>query len=401
MATFEYSALTSGGEKRKGVIQGDSARQARQVLRDGGLTVIDCQEIRRSAGVSQRTPLLGVGAGEVSMFTRLLATLTRSGLPIDDALLALAEQTESRAMKRVIHGVRGRVLEGHSLAQGFEGYARIFPPLFTATVAAGEQTRHLPLVLERLADYLEEQELLSGKLRLAFIYPGVLVTTAILVVGGLLTYVVPQIVKVFVNIGQELPLLTRLLMAASDFALAWGGLMALATLVLVVLLRYIFARPGPRLWLDARILALPLIGRLNRASNAARLTRTLSILLESGVPLVEALRIAARAVGNSVVRNAISDAAVRVQEGTALHRALGMSKRFPPLTLHLIASGEAGGKLETMLDTAAKAHEREVQGFVATFLAIIEPALILAMGVIVLLIVIAILLPIFELNEMV
>ncbi len=383
------------------MIQGDSARQARQLLRDSGLTVVDCAEVRRTGAGRARGPLFGVGAGEVAMFTRLLATLTRSGLPIDDALLALSEQTDSRAMKRIIHGVRGRVLEGHSLAEGFELYGRTFPALFTATVAAGEQTRHLPLVLERLADYLEEQEQINGRLRLAFIYPAILIATALLVVGGLLVYVVPGIVKVFVNVGHELPLLTRILIAASDFLVAWGGLLALALVALALGLRWLLARPGPRRWLDARLLELPLLGKLTRAGNAARLTRTLAILLESGVPLVEALRIAARAVGNSVVREAISEAAVRVQEGTALHRALGVSRRFPPLTVHLIASGEAGGRLESMLDTAARAHEREVQGFVATFLAIIEPALILSMGAVVLLIVLAILLPIFELNQMV
>jgi general secretion pathway protein F len=277
----------------------------------------------------------------------------------------------------------------------------VFPELYRATVAAGEQSGHLDVVLERLADYTESRQQLRQKIQLALFYPALLTLLAISVVVLLLTYVVPQVVQVFQNIGQELPILTRGLIALSDFMRTYG----LALLVLLGLagagIGWLLRKPGPLRQWHAILLRLPLVSRLTRGLNTARFARTFSILLASGVPVLEALRIAAEVIGNLPMRDAVEAAARKVREGTSIFSALDKSGYFPPMTLHLIASGEASGKLEDMLERAATSQEREIEVMVATLLGLFEPLLIVVMGGLVLIIVLAILLPIFDLNQLV
>jgi general secretion pathway protein F len=407
MPAFEYVALDAAGNRKRGVLEGDSDRGVRQLIRQKGLTLLKLAELNQRTG-SNRKGSKGLGlftprlrGDHLAMMTRLLSALIRSGLPLDDALQAAAEQTEHNATRRVMLGVRSRVLEGQSLSQAMETMPGVFPDLYTATVSAGEQTPKLGLILDRLADYIEEQQHMKQKLQVAMLYPGILTITAILVIAGLLTYVVPEVVKIFDNMDQKLPLLTVGLIAVADFVKHWGLYVLAGIIAGVVLFRQVLKRPGPRRSWHLFLLRVPIVGRILREADAGRFTRTLSVLLQSGVSMLEALRITSKALVMLPMREAIAQAATNVHEGVSLHRAIQQTKRIPPLTVHLIANGEASGNLETMLETASRTHDRNVQTTLATLMALLEPLLILTMGVIVCLIVVAILLPIFDLNTMV
>ncbi len=401
MAAFEYKALDRRGRQKKGLIEADTARQVRQQLRDQGMMPTDVREVaEQSAGQGFRRAT-GFSSGELSLFTRQLATLLRSGLPLEEALSAVAEQTESRKVKRTTLGVRASVLEGHTLAHALGSFPGAFSTLYLATVEAGEHSGHLDLILERLADYVESRQLMQQKIVLASFYPAILSLVAVLVVVLLLTFVVPQVVEVFSSIDQELPALTRGMIATSDFLRAnwWlllGGIAA-ASVGWSLLKR----RDAFRYRVDAIRLKLPLIGRLARGLNTARFTRTLSILSGSGVPMLEALKICEQVVTNLPMREAITNATRRGREGESISKSLTSSGLFPPIAVHLIASGEQSGKLDDMLERAAVHQEREVETLVAGLMGVFEPLLILTMGGFVLMIVLAILLPIFELNTLV
>ncbi|SFF40224.1 general secretion pathway protein F [Fontimonas thermophila] len=403
MAAYEYSALDAHGRETRGLIEGDTQRHARQLLRERGLTPIELREVSESQDARSRLfrHRGGIRNTELALFTRQLATLVRSGLPLDEALAAVSEQSESKRVKRIALGVRAGIVEGHSLAQSLEQFPHAFPKLFRATVEAGEQSGQLDDILERLADYVERRQIMQQKIMLAAVYPAILTFVAITVVVLLLTYVVPQVVEVFTSIDAELPPLTRGLIALSDFLRHYGfhllGLFALGAFVFHRLLR----REGFRRRVHHLALRLPLVGRLVRGSNTGRFTRTLGILFGSGVPILEALRIGTQVVTNLPMRDAIEAAAIKVREGAPLARSLAASKLFPPITVHLIASGESSGRLDEMLDRAAENQEREVETLVAAMMGVFEPALILVMGGVVLLIVLAILLPIFDLNQLV
>lgn len=407
MGAFEYTAVDQGGRQHKGVVEGDTARQVRQLLRDRGLLPTQVNEVmerqRRSAAAGRSSFSLrrGISAGDLALVTRQLATLLRSGMPLEETLLAVGQQAEKPRLKSILLGVRSRVMEGHTLASGLGEFPQAFPEIYRATVAAGEQSGHLDPVLERLADYTEGRQQLRQRVSHALIYPIILVSLAILIVSALLVYVVPKVVGVFENTGQELPALTQALIASSDFLREYGVVL----LVLIGIAVFVFTRMLRRLefrrrW-DRFLLRLPLIGKFTRGVNTARFTRTLSILAGSGVPVLDALRISGDVVGNVPMREAIEETAVRVREGAPLGRSLGASRLFPPMTMHLISSGEASGELENMLERAADNQEREVNSLVGALLSILEPVLILVMGVIVLAIVLAILLPIFQLNQLV
>lgn len=404
MPAFEYTALDARGKQLKGLIEGDTPRHARSLLRDRGLTPLEIAEVseQRLAAPSlfQRSGA-SISSSELALFTRQLATLTRSGLPLDEALTAVSEQSESKRVKRIALGVRSSVVEGNALAQALNQFPKAFPPLYRATVEAGEQSGKLDHILERLADYVERRQVMQNKVMLAAIYPLILSLFAIGVVVALLTYVVPQVVQVFTDIKAELPLLTRALISLSDFLREHGVvilvLLATATVVFLQMMRSeLFARR-----MHALQLRMPLVGRLTRGANAGRFTRTLGILFGSGVPILEAMRIGTQVVTNLPMRDAIEAAAIKVREGAGLSKSLAASKLFPPITVHLIGSGEASGRLDEMLDRAAENQEREVETTVAALMAVMEPALILFMGLMVLLIVLAILLPIFDLNTLV
>ncbi len=403
MGAFEYQALDASGRECRGIIEGDTARQIRQQLRDKGWTplVVDAveqREARLKRGFSLRRR---INATELALVTRQLATLVQSGMPVESALATAAEQSEKMRLKRIILAVRGKVLEGHTLADALAEFPHVFPDLYRSTVAAGEHSGHLEAVLGRLADYTESRQALSQKMGLALIYPVLMIVVAILVVVVLLAYVVPQVVGVFDNIGQELPLLTRGLIAVSDFLSAWGISLVLLLLAAVVTFRLLLRREGFRAVWHAWLLRLPLVGRLVRGLNTARFARTFSILGSSGVPVLEGMRIASEVVANLPMRRAVDEAARRVREGSTINRALQQSGYFPPMVVHLIASGEASGNLDEMLERAATSQERELETAVSALMGILEPVLILVMGVVVLVIVLAILLPIFDMNQLV
>ena len=403
MAAFEYTALNAAGGQERGLIEGDTARQARSQLRDRGLMPLDIREVQEKN--AQRTQLFGGGGSisttELTLFTRQLATLVRSGLPLDEALTAVSQQSESKRVKRISLGVRSSVMEGSSMAQALNQFPNAFPPLFRATVEAGEQSGKLDLILERLAEYVERRQVMQQKVLLASFYPAILTVVAVGVVILLLTYVVPQVVGVYGDIQQELPPLTKGLIAFSDFLRDYGPYLAVAGVIGLIIFRRMMRVEDFRRRVHRFQLRLPLIGRLVRGANTGRFTRTLGILFGSGVPILDAMRIGTQVVSNVPMRDAIDIATTKVREGAPLARSLGESRLFPPITIHLIASGESSGRLDEMLDRSAENQEREVETLVAALMGVFEPLLILVMGGIVLLIVLAILLPIFDLNQLV
>jgi general secretion pathway protein F len=404
MPAFEYKALSPVGREQSGVIEGDTARQARQALRERGFSPLDIKQVaaEKSQGtVRQRFSGSGLNATELALMTRQLATLVRSGTPLEEALATTAKQSSKSRIKRIILAVRARVNEGHSLESGLSEFPAAFPELYRATVAAGEQSGHLDAVLDRLAEYAENRQEIQQKINMAMLYPTILTSIALLVAGGLLTYVVPQVVQVFEHLGQQLPLITRALIAVSEATKAYGLYILIALGIGV----YLFSRSMRNEVFRTRIhhvlLRVPLISKLIRGINTARFARTLSILVGSGVPVLEALRIAAQVIPHIPMRQAVLNAAANVREGASINSSLAASGLFPPMTLHLIASGEASGNLQTMLERAASHQERELQTTISAIMTLFEPVLILVMGVLVLIIVLAILLPIFELNQLV
>lgn len=404
MGAYEFTALDTSGKERKGVLEADTPRQIRQQLREKGwapLAVVEVQqrEARRAHRRSFFQPR--ISAVDLALITRQFATLVRSGLPVEEALQALSRQTEKPRLKSMMMAVRSRVMEGHSLATALEDFPHVFPDLYRATVAAGEQSGYLDSVLERLADYTETRQTLQQKTTLALIYPLLVLAVSLLVVALLMVYVVPQIVQVFEGIGQKLPVLTRALIAVSDFTRTYGLWVLIAVVITVIMAKAALRRSGPKRRFHRFLLRLPMISRLVRGLNTARFARTLSILTGSGVPVLEALRISASVVSNVPMRAAVEEAARRVREGAALHTALERSGYFPPMTIHLVASGEASGKLEEMLERAADSQEREMEVLITTITELFGPLLILVMGGMVLIIVLAILLPIFDLNQLV
>lgn len=405
MGAYEYAALDASGKELKGVLEGDTARQVRQQLRDKGWTPLSVDTVGEDAPGGQGLGKVRLGgsikAAELALITRQLATLVGSGLPLEEALRAAAAQAERPRLRSMITAVRARVMEGHTLADGLAQFPRAFPELYRATVGAGEHTGNLDLVLERLAEYTESRQQMQQKIQNALVYPVVLTVIAIAVVVLLLTYVVPQVTEVFADIGQGLPPLTVGLIAVSDFLRDHGIWLLLLIALGVIAFGYGMRRETFRYRVHALALRLPLISRVTRGVNAARFARTFSILAGSGVPVLEAMRIAAQVMSNLPMRAAVTDAATRVREGSGISKALEQSGQFPPMLMHLIASGENSGRLESMLERGALNQEREVQSLIDTSLAIFEPAMIVAMGTIVLVIVAAILLPIFELNQLV
>ncbi len=407
MAAFRYDALDATGRNVRGVIEADTLRQARAELRDSGLTVVSAlavsqDDIQAGAGVGWRERFRpGITSAQLSLLTRQLATLLEAGLTLEQAINALIEQSESEKARQVLAGVRAEILAGHTLAAAMGKYERIFPDIYRALVKAGEATGELGKVMSRLADYTESREALQQKVGLAFVYPVIVTVVAMLVVTGLLMYVVPQVVSVFQQSHQSLPLLTKLLIGLSAMLQAAWLYLLLLMAAAVLLVRVMLQREEIRYRWHLYVLHLPVLGRLVRGINAARMASTLAILAGSGVPLLAAIHAAAGVVRNLPMRRALEEASRKVREGVELSRALAASGLFPVILIHLISSGESSGKLDAMLERAAAQQEREVANYTSVLTALLEPALILAMGGIVLLIVLAILMPIIEMNQMV
>lgn len=404
MAGFKYEAVDAAtGRNRKGVLEADTPRQARAWLRENDMVALALEPLAEDAAAPQtkRYRRRGLSANQLNLVTRQFAVLLEAGLTIEHSLNALIEQVESENERDVLAAVRSDILAGHTLARALEKHPASFPEIYRTMVSAGEQSGHLNEVLLRLADYLEARRALRQKIGLALIYPAIITVVAFIVVLALLTFVVPQVVTVFRDTHQTLPLLTRGLLASSGALRAYGiYLLALAVLTFFGFRRAL-RRTDFRFRFHHTLLRLPLVGRLLRAVNTARLASTLAILVGSGVPLLTALRAGAGVVGSLPMRRALEEAAQRVAEGGSLSRALERGKIFPPLFIHLVASGEASGRLQQMFERAAAQQTQELEGRAAVLTGVLEPALILAMGGMVLMIVLAILLPVFEMNQLV
>jgi len=401
MPAYSYLALDNKGKKKKGIIESDTARLARQQLRKKSLTPLEITAVKtqnKKTKSSLFSPKLS--ASELSLLTRQLATLVRAALPLEESLQAVADQSESQKIKMVLIAVRSDVLTGKPLALSMQAFPRIFPKDFIATVSAGEESGDLAMVLERLADHVERSQALKQKIVGAMLYPIILSIVAVSVVVGLLTFVVPQIIHVFDSMDQELPPLTQNLIFISELLQNQGHYIALGIIIVSILIYKLLQNPAIKKNWHLLLLKLPLISPLIRTLNSAKLCRTLSTLLVSGVPMLTALNIAAKVITNIPMHDTIEQAIQEIREGSSLSHALKRGIGFPPLTIHLIASGESSGQIDAMLEKAAETQERELQGWISSFLTILEPLLLLSMGGIVLTIVLAIMLPIFNLNDL-
>jgi len=403
MTAYRYRALNPAGKLIKGVQEGDSERQVRSTLRSQQLRPV---EVEVASQQSKRSGLprlfqARVRPVELALLTRQLATLVQSGLPLDECLQAVAQQSRKQRLKGLLLQVRSRVSEGHSLAYAMGEFPQVFSEMYRAMVRAGESAGFLGPVLEQLADYSEQRQYTQQKLKMAMIYPFILLGVAIAVVVALMVFVVPELVGIFAHTNAELPPLTRFLIASSAFVRDYGLWTVLLGVVLLVGMRQLLQNPARRRRWHQLLLRVPGIGGILTTVDTARFASTLSILMASGVPLLDSLRIDGEVLSNRILRESSGDVAARVQEGTTLHRAREQSGRVPPRMVHMVASGETAGELETMLQRSATNQERELEMALGTMMGIFEPLMVVFMGVMVLGIVLAILLPIFQLNTMV
>ena len=402
MPGFRYQAYNVEGKLHKGVLEADSARQARSLLRDQGLTPYRVEVIAANdAAAGSRFRPVSLSSTELTQLTRGLASLLEAGLTVEQAFNALIEQAENERTRQVLAALRGEVIAGNTVAKALGAFPNVFSELYRTLVAAGESSGQLPRVLTKLSDYLEDRQQLRGKLALSLVYPAIVLGVAIVVVGALLVYVLPQVVQVFQHAHQKLPILTRALIALSGFLqVAWPALVA-AAVAAAVALRIALKRPKSRAAIHRMLWRAPGVGRVLRHLDAARLAATLSILVGSRVPILQALDAGTGVMTLVPMREALSTAARGVREGMPLARALGATNAFPPVMVHLIASGETSGRLDEALERAARQQQNDIATRLAAFAAIFEPMMILAMGLVVLVIVLAILLPIFQMNQLV
>ena len=411
MAAYSYQALDANGKKVKGIIEGDSSRQIRQLLREKKLKPLDVVESRGGRTATDKdnkgkssflSNFRGVKLkpAELALFTRQLSTLVRANMPLDEALQAAAQQTTKPQIKSMIVDLRSKVLEGHTLGYALGEFPKVFDNMFQAMVKAGESAGFLGVALERLADYTENSHFTQQKVKGAMIYPIILSVVAFAVVVALMVKVVPNLVKVFDTKGAELPGLTKALIVISDYLVDYGLITFIACFIIGVAIRTYLQKPGPKRRLHALILKLPMISNLYRTIETARFASTLSMLVASGVPLLQALRIAGAVMNNIILREVCDQMADSVQEGSSFSRAIESSGQFPPMLVHMVSSGEQAGELEEMLEKVSSNQEREIDMTMSSLVAIIEPLMIVFMSGIVMTIVIAILLPIMDLNTL-
>ncbi|GGD76911.1 type II secretion system inner membrane protein GspF [Lacimicrobium alkaliphilum] len=404
MGAFAYKALDNKGRNKSGVIEADNARQVRQQLRELSLIPLDVEQVtqkHKQQNSGLRLFQRSISSSDLALLTRQIATLIESALPIEEALQAVAEQCEKPRHKNMMMAVRSKVVEGHGLADAMGEFPLVFDQLYRAMVAAGEKSGHLDTVLNRLADYTEKRNQTRSQIIQAMIYPALMLTVALLVVIALLTQVVPKIVGQFDTMGQELPMITRVMIAISEWLQSYVLILGVVILVLAVVVQRLLQVPRIKLGFHRMLLGLPVLGKVSRGLNTARFARTLSILTSSAVPLLESMRIAAQVLENLHIRNLILDASERVKEGSSLRAALEKTRMFPPMMMHMIASGERSGELQQMLTRAADNQDREFETLVSVTLKVFEPVLIVSMAAIVMFIVMAILQPILALNSMV
>ncbi|MGF6416708.1 general secretion pathway protein F [Stenotrophomonas sp. AN71] len=398
MALFDYQAATAQGRIEKGQLDADSERGARQLLRGRGLTPVQVSAARSTGnGWGARR----LSASELAWATRQLASLLAASLPLEGALSAVIEQAERPHVAQALTAVRADVRAGQRLTVALAARQRDFPPIYRALVGAGEDSGDLARVMERLADYIEERNALQAKVLTAFIYPAAISLVSVAIVIFLLSYVVPQVVTAFVQARQTLPMLTQVMLAASAFVRSWGVWVGLGIAALVVAWRLALRKPELRLRWDALLLRVPMVGRFVLGVNSARFASTLAILLDAGVPLLRALEAARQTLGNALLARCADDVSARVREGAALGSALKIQKVYPPILVHLVASGEKTGSLAPLLDRAAQTISREIERRAMALTAQLEPTMILVMGGVVLTIVLAVLMPIMEMNQLV
>ncbi len=402
MAAFEYKALDKKGKSKKGTLEGDNARQVRQRLKEQGLIPVEVSETRRKKSSQGSSGWRrGISTADLSLITRQLATLVQSGMPLEECLRAVADQAEKPRIRTMMVSVRSKVTEGYTLADSLADYPHIFDQLYRAMVSAGEKSGHLDSVLQRLADYEENRQKVRSKLAQALVYPVVLVVFAIGIVSFLLAAVVPKIVEPIIQMGQVLPASTQFLLAASEFVQQWGLLLLMLALLALVTVKRALKKPVLRMRWDRKLLSLPVIGKIASGLNTARFARTLAICTSSAIPILEGMKVAVEVMSNQYVKKQVISATDNVREGTSLRKALEQTRLFPPMMLHMIASGEQSGELESMLTRAADNQDQSFESTVNIALAIFTPALIALMAALVLFIVMATLMPMLEMNNLV
>ncbi|TDK68080.1 type II secretion system inner membrane protein GspF [Sapientia aquatica] len=403
MPAFRYEALLASGQSKNGVINADSARAARAELRGQGLTPITVDQIASEEKNKGQQSLFAdkLSSNELSLFTRQLASLLEAGLPLEQSFSALLEQAERVYVRDLIAAIRSEVMAGHSLSDVLKQHPRDFADIYTALVASGEQIGQLARVLSRLADFIERRNALVQKVRLAFTYPAIVTVVAFAIVIFLLAYVVPQIVSVFANTKQKLPLLTVVMLVISDFVRAYGIYVAIIVAFAAWCWRQILKNPDVKMRWHAWLLMAPLYGKFERSLNTSRFASTLAITIGSGVPILQALQTSRDTLSNVAMREQVETATSAVREGVSLARALSTHQHFPPMLIHMIRAGEVTGDLPAMLERAADSQQQDLERRALTMAGLLEPILILVMGVVVLLIVLAVLMPIIEINQLV
>ena len=407
MGAYDFVALDNSGRQKKGVLEGDSQRQIRQLLRDQGMIPLSVASAAQKSEAGSASSGFRFSSGpsmsvkNLALITRQMATLVQAGLPLEELLAAVSQQTESPKIRSILMAVRSKVLEGFSLADSFAEFPKAFPKLYRATVSAGEHSGHLDLVMNRLADYTETSNDTRRSITAALVYPAVLLLVSVVIVVFLMTSVVPGIIDVFADSHQALPMITVVLVAVSDFFAAYTLHLILFIFLVSVICNRALKNDAIKLKVHKRSLTVPIAGKLIRTINTARFASTLSILTSSGVTLVDAMGIAGEVLSNEWLKLKVSEATQKVCEGASLKNALEQVGYFPPMMLHMIASGEASGELDAMLDRTAKAQELDLNSFISVMVSIVPPMIILLMGGMVFTIVLAILLPIFQLNQLV
>ena len=406
MAAFEYQALDAKGKTVKGITTGDHAKQVRAELRAQGLMPIDIKSVSESKANQAKGKSGKAGSktkiksNDLSIMTRQMATLLDSGMTIEETLSAVIKQSEGHKIKAVMSDVRALVTEGYSLSDAIAVYPNSFPEIYRASISAGEQSGTLDKVLERLADYLESSHEMQQKISQAVVYPIFLFIMCSGILALLITVVVPKVVNVYKDSGQELPALTRYVIGLSNFMVDYGLIVLAVAVGLFFLIRYIFSQKGPSFWLHSLFLKTTGIRKMVQNVDSARMSRTLSIMVGSGVPILSSMKSSQDVMNNQVLKRDIQKATEEVAQGVSIGRALDRGGNFPPLLVHMVTSGENSGRLDHMLDKAASATENEMQTRVAMMVSLLGPLMILVMGGLVFTIVMAILLPIFNIQQL-
>ena len=405
MTAFQYIALDKSGKRKKGVLEGDSARAIRQQLRDQQLTPVQVDAIasransQKNSGLTFRFGARRMAPADLSLITRQMSTLLQAGLPVDEMLTAVSQQTEKQSVKEILLGVRGKVLEGYALADGMNDFPSAFPALYRTTVAAGERTGKLGQVLDQLADYTEKQHYIRQKIKQALVYPIMMMSVSISIVVFLLIDVVPKIINVFSETNQTLPVATQLLIGTSNFLQHYGLYLLFFIIASIFLFVRALKNKNFHRKVDIFLLKIPVIGRAIKTINAARFGRTFGILNSAAVPVLDAMHAAVGLVKPLPMHEKIEVAINQVREGAPIYVALQKTNCFAPMFIHLVASGESSGQLDMMLEKSASYLEKDVEGLIQTVLTLFEPVMIIVMGGIVLYIVLAIMLPIFALDQ--